>query len=78
MKQIKLKEEAPWDSVTLKEDYIIYKNNWVPCQENIVGFIGIAHLVEYREEPVIINEEPKIEKKNKKSIVPDPPNEDIV
>jgi len=78
MKQIKLKEEAPWDSVTLKEDYTIYKHNWVPFQEHVTGFIGIAHLVEYREEPIIVQEDQKVIKKNKKSIVPDPPKEEIV
>ena len=50
---IKLKEEAPWNSIKLPGEYIISKGIWVDYRPDAPGFKGIEHLVEYKEEAII-------------------------
>lgn len=74
MKQVRLKEDAPWPSVKLAEDFIVSKETWIDISEEPAGFLGVQHLVEYRD----VEDTPKVAvRKVKKSEVPDLPKDSL-
>jgi hypothetical protein len=49
MTEVRLRSDAPWESITLDTDYIVDKTHWIEYNPSINGIVGVRKFFDFRE-----------------------------